>query len=209
MINLRPHPNVVQILGVSVDGADIALVLEFCEGGSLDNLLFNSAHEIPAKEQIRLAYEIAQGLLHIHMANIVHRDLASRNILLSKDLHAKISDFGLSRMVRHNEGKTKSNIGPIKWMAPEAFKRIYSEKSDVWGYGVVLSEIVNRHEPFENFDNLEVVQMIGVQHMTPTIDNNDKCPNLLRKIMTLCWNPNPEERPTFNEICNLFEDSQE
>jgi len=209
MINLRPHPNVVQILGVSFDGPYIALVLEFCEGGSLDTYLFDTANEIPTKQQIRLAYEIAQGLFHIHMGHIVHRDLASRNILLSIEKHAKISDFGLSRMLDNNVGKTKSNIGPIKWMAPEAFKRIYSEKSDVWSYGVVLSEIVNRHEPHDNLELFEATQKIGVEHKAPTIDNMPKCPGILLKIMKSCWKVVPEERPTFSKICKLFEEYYE
>jgi len=170
----------------------------------LDKLLFNSDEEISDTEKISLSYQIAQGLLHIHRAEIVHRDLASRNILLTGDRTPKLSDFGMSRMINKQEGKTMATEGPIKWMAPEAFNQIYSKKSDVWSYGIVLSEIVNRREPYEGLNNLDAGTQIRDKFLTPAI-NEDKCPPILLKIMKMCWNSSPKKRPSADVICTEFE----
>lgn len=78
--DLRPHPNVVQVLGVSVNGTYPAIVMEFCPGGSLDKFLANK--ELSVKEQYKLIKGIAAGMLHLHSSNIIHRDLAARNVLV-------------------------------------------------------------------------------------------------------------------------------
>jgi serine/threonine protein kinase len=80
--NIRPHPNVLQVLGVSTDGIAPAIIMEYCPGGSLDLLLFDKSKEVAADYQFRLILGIARGMLHLHKNNIVHRDLAARNILV-------------------------------------------------------------------------------------------------------------------------------
>jgi hypothetical protein len=135
MINLRSHPNIVQLLGFSVhpETDSVVLILEFCNGGSLDNALFdeNSTAVIPLEKKISWIKEIASGINHLHSNNIVHRDIAARNILLHND-EAKVTDFGMSRLINEQQqrGTTKSELGPIRWMAPEALKeKQYSAKS--------------------------------------------------------------------------------
>jgi serine/threonine protein kinase len=83
MISLPPHPNVVRMYGVSIDGTQPIIVMEYCAGESLDKVLYDKEHNISNEEKIRWAYEIAVGMCHLHKHNIVHRDLAARNILLS------------------------------------------------------------------------------------------------------------------------------
>ncbi len=127
--DLRPHPNVVQMLGVSSDGPYPVMILEFCDGGSLDTKLFQTSQELNTADQLAMVSSIAKGLYHLHKNQIVHRDMAARNILLNFN-QPKISDFGLSRLVNDTQkGTTRSNVGPIRWMAPESLKnQTYSTK---------------------------------------------------------------------------------
>jgi len=201
MIELPPHPNVVQVFGVSLDGPQPVIVMEYCAGGSLDTLLFDSNLKLSDEQKIRFVRGIALGMLHLHEHNIVHRDLAARNILLTGSRDPKISDFGLSRIIeRTGEGKTKTGIGPVLWMAPESIaQRIYSKKSDVWSF---VYEIVAQCQPHNDRNIIEVALEIRDRHLTPNIPNH--CPPILREVMQLCWQADPNQRPSFTEICRLL-----
>jgi serine/threonine protein kinase len=204
MLELPPHPNIVQLFGVSLDGPQPVIVMEYCAGGSLDKLLFDRHDEqgISNERKMELIQGIARGIFHLHKHNIVHRDLATRNILLSGNGDPKISDFGLSRILeKSEEGKTKNEFGPVRWMAPESIAtRNYSKKSDVWMFGIVVYEIVAQCEPHKEIVNvLEVATAIRDQGLTPKIP--DDCPPLLRQVMEMCWQKDPEQRPVSFLIC--------
>jgi insulin receptor len=152
-------------------------------------------------------------MCHLHKHNIVHRDLAARNILLThannlSEAHLKITDFGMSRVLHQgNEGITKNALGPIRWMAPESIgQQIYSKKSDVWMFGVLIYEIVARNEPHTDIDPNDVALFIRDHYLTPKIPND--CPHKLRQLMQMCWNKQPEQRPSFEEINIILEDSK-
>eukprot|EP00029_Vermamoeba_vermiformis_P000232 TRINITY_DN10259_c0_g1_i1.p1 TRINITY_DN10259_c0_g1~~TRINITY_DN10259_c0_g1_i1.p1 ORF type:complete len:299 (+),score=58.89 TRINITY_DN10259_c0_g1_i1:158-1054(+) len=202
---IPPHPNIVQLLGISIDGPQPLVVLEYCNEGSLDKLLFESDKLSTPDEQIALAEAIARGLDHLHQNSIVHRDLAVRNILLHHG-EPKISDFGMSRKLKEASqvGKTATNIGPIRWMAPEALaKQQYSTKSDVWTFGQLLYEIVARQEPHSNEDLLNVGVKIRDEGYTPVIP--ETCPPVLREVMQMCWKLDPNQRPEMSTICELLD----
>jgi serine/threonine protein kinase len=209
MITLPPHPNVVRMYGVSIDGTQPIIVMEYCAGGSLDTLLYDSHERISNEQKIEWVHEIAEGMRYLHKHNIVHRDLAARNILLSHPnshiANLKISDFGMSRILQQDmEGKTLNPIGPIRWMAPESIgKQIYSKKSDVWMFGILVFEIVARREPHVGVDPKAVITLIRDKYLTPTIPSD--CPEKLSQIMEMCWQKDPNQRPTMETICSLLE----
>ncbi len=133
MVQMRPHPNVVQLFGFSVNPEthSIILIIEYCAGGSLQTVLEDESVEISLNQKWQWMLGVAKGLAHLHSHNMVHRDVAARNVLLSHN-EPKLTDFGLSRLVEDQNlhGTTKSELGPIRWMAPESLKsRIYSVKS--------------------------------------------------------------------------------
>jgi len=201
--NLRPHPNVVLFIGMSIPPQPLTMITEYCEGGSLYHYLRNNTVNLETK--IGFVNGIALGMLHLHKEGIVHRDLAVRNILLTKHHECKVSDFGMSRETSNseNEGaKTKSNIGPIRWMAPEALKEMkYSHKSDVWSFGVVIWEIVTEKEPWDDMTPMEVALAVlreGKRLYIPDTDTN------LQMLMRLCWYESPEDRPNFETISRVL-----
>jgi predicted Ser/Thr protein kinase len=209
MISLPPHPNVVRMYGVSIDGTQPIIVMEYCGGGSLDKILYDTNEKISMEQKIRWVHEIAKGMYHLHKYNIVHRDLAARNILLShpdpNDAHAKISDFGMSRLLQQNMvGKTLNPIGPIRWMSPESIgQQVYSKKSDVWMFGVLVYEIIAQREPHTTMEPKQILILIRDEGLAPTIPSD--CPQKLRELMQMCWKKQPEQRPNFEMICEMLQ----
>jgi len=147
-------------------------------------------------------------MLHLHSEKIIHRDLAARNILLTENFDPKVSDFGLSRYKQASEdtGKTKSDVGPLKWMAPESIRmKTYSTASDVWSYGVVMWELVARVEPYQDLDPVNAAMAVCHQHRRLIVP--ESCDSTLGDVMQKCWTDEPEKRPSFKDICAYFSNS--
>ncbi|PRP74098.1 Protein kinase domain containing protein, partial [Planoprotostelium fungivorum] len=203
MQNLRPHPNVVLFLGITVTPDPLGMVTEFCHGGSLLSYLNKNA-DLDHDTKFKFIKGIALGMVHLSAEKIVHRDLAARNVLLTEHLEPKISDFGLSRLTEteDNAGQTQSMVGPIKWMAPEAINmRKYSTKSDAFAFGVTVWEICTQKEPWEGVTpvNAAVDVLAGARLAIP-----DEVPAQFTDLMINCWEQEPENRPDFLEICEFL-----
>eukprot|EP01122_Echinamoeba_exundans_P004384 TRINITY_DN1441_c0_g1_i3.p1 TRINITY_DN1441_c0_g1~~TRINITY_DN1441_c0_g1_i3.p1 ORF type:complete len:732 (+),score=74.76 TRINITY_DN1441_c0_g1_i3:25-2196(+) len=165
MCNLRPHKNIVQVLGVSVKENRFYLVMELMKT-SLERISVDPAFRRRIQDEPSIAnnyaLQIAAGMSHLEAEGVCHRDLACRNVLVDDAGTIKISDFGLSRKTEGPEaaGATQSNIGPIRWMAPENFLRVYSSKSDVWSYACTIYELVTGKPPHMQLDLLQCALMI-------------------------------------------------
>jgi len=201
---LRPHPNVVLFLGITLSPQPVTIVTEFCEGGSLYNMIHSGA-KFDLALQYRILRGIARGLLHLHSEGLIHRDLASRNILLTANNDVKVTDFGMSRQKHEtsNANKTYSGVGPLKWWPPEAIRdRTYSEKADVWSYAVTAWELLAKSEPYPNVDITEVAMKVVYEGLRLDIpaDTDPAIANILRA----CWQTDPDKRPTMKEICSAL-----
>ena len=128
---------------MSLDGPNPCIVLGFCGGGSLDRLLKDHDEPLNNDQKREYALKIAYGLLHLHQNNIVHRDLAARNILLANDGTPKISDFGMSRVIKDNSasGKTKATVIPLRWMVRTRNSHLIIMTSNV----LVANRLINSH----------------------------------------------------------------
>jgi serine/threonine protein kinase len=208
MMAMKPHPYVMQLVGVCTHAGSALVVLEFVSGGSLDKFLLKggSFSETKLKEII---YEIVSGLKHLHESNVIHRDLAARNILLDKDengeVTAKISDFGMSRVLEaeQRKGQTVTEFGPVPWMAPEAIGELkYSSESDMWSLGVTIWELITRQDPSKQMPLVDLAIAIRDSGFHPRVPS--WAPEWLKQILDGCWRKNPDERITTDEIIELL-----
>ncbi|XP_071041881.1 proto-oncogene tyrosine-protein kinase receptor Ret [Parasteatoda tepidariorum] len=201
------HPNVIQLLCACTDDeGPLYLIMEYAENGALINFLKkmrsdDSDVKMEISELFSFALQIARGMDYLASVKVVHRDLAARNVLVSSDKVLKISDFGLSRDVYQEDAYRKSTKGkvPVKWMALESLQtNIYTTKSDVWSYGVLLWEIVTIGDtPYPGIPPERLFSMLKDGYRMPKPDN---CPYHFYKIMRTCWREKPHERPHFREL---------
>ena len=156
--------------------------------------------------EISLQFSIL-GMQYIASKSIVHRDLAARNVLLTDSFNAKISDFGLScsTIVEKKSNKLYylPKKLPVKWLSIEALvSKIFSEKSDVWTFGVLMFEVFSFGQiPYPDLGLKDLMEYL-------TAGNRLGCPQAateeIYEIMMGCWKEDPEGRPTFQTLANVF-----
>lgn len=132
--------------------------------------------------------------------NFVHKDVAARNCMVTKDLQVKIGFLNLSYDLYSSEYYRFNNILiPLRWMAPEAISNDeFSEKSDVWSYGVLVWEVYTLGQtPFEDRSDEEVLKCIKDDLRLSKPEN---CPDTMASVMKKCWDTNPDGRPTFDQL---------
>jgi len=207
MCKIKPHSNVVQFQGYCKNNGTILVVTELCKRGSLLTFL-ESNSPMDKKLILNILNGIASGMNHLHKQGIVHRDLAARNILLTASLDVKVSDFGMSKILENSEidgQKTNSTIGPIRWMAPEFItEKLYSTKSDVWSFGVVIYEVTMRKIPYTEKTNEQVILHVCNSTQLP-LDQPVQYPKLAT-LMQICMDKDPKKRPNFDTICGYLLD---
>lgn len=200
------HQRLVRLYAV-VTQEPIYIITEYMENGSLvDFLKTTPGVKLTINKLLDMAAQIAEGMAFIEEQNYIHRDLRAANILVSDTLSCKIADFGLARLIEDNEYTAKEGAKfPIKWTAPEAINYgIFTIKSDVWSFGILLTEIVTHGRiPYPGMTNPEVIQNLerGYRMVRP-----DNCPEELYHLMMLCWKERPEDRPTFDYLRSVLED---
>ncbi|CAP35660.2 Protein CBG18159 [Caenorhabditis briggsae] len=159
-----------------------------------------TTHNISHRQLITFAADIASGMKHMAQRRVIHRDLAARNCLITNSLKIKISDFGLSHSGQEVIVK-KLKKAPIRWLAPETLQKgIFNEKTDVWSYGVLLTEIINRcaTDPLAPRTLKEVQEWIKESDHPHRIKNGE--PKELADLVDICCDKNSITRPNFQTV---------
>ncbi|KAL4335422.1 hypothetical protein GQ457_07G015250 [Hibiscus cannabinus] len=226
MISALQHPNLVKLYGCCIEGNQLLLIYEYMENNSLARALFGRDEQrftLDWSTRKKICMGIARGLAYLHEESrlkIVHRDIKATNVLLDKDLNAKISDFGLAKLDEEENTHISTRIaGTIGYMAPEYAMRGYlTDKADVYSFGVVLLEIVSgksntNYRPKEEFvyllDWAYVQQEQGnlLELVDPSLGSKYSDEEALRmlNLALLCTNPSPTLRPSMSSVVSMME----
>jgi serine/threonine protein kinase len=202
----------MQMWGVSVRRRPWLCIIELMKYGDVLSVVKAckfSTIQITLSEQLRICAQTADGMAHVASNGYVHMDLAARNILVGPGLLCKVADFGLTRKVdRENRDQyvqTEKMKVPMKWMSPESMdNRLWSQKSDVWSFGISMWEIFSYGEvPFAEMRNLDYQTKArgkkGVRLPMPPACN----PNVYA-VMMRCWDHLASARPTFSDLSTIF-----
>eukprot|EP00118_Oscarella_pearsei_P019525 m.208160 g.208160 ORF g.208160 m.208160 type:complete len:861 (+) comp39701_c1_seq7:1491-4073(+) len=234
MSQLR-HPNIITLLGKCVEEDPNCMVLEFMCYGDLTKFLHISKlgqetsiqepdsdevsehgeeekeaerHILTVEDLQLILTQICQGLAYMARRRYVHRDIATRNCLVGRELSVKIADFGLSRDIYANDYYRMKGMSlvPIRWMAPESIMYgKYSLKSDIWSFGVVVWEVFSfGMRPYYGMSNEEVMKCVtGGGMLVPP----DDCPSQFVALMRECWAKRPEDRPSGQGLVEMMADT--
>uniref|UniRef100_A0A8C5CIB6 Tyrosine-protein kinase n=1 Tax=Gadus morhua TaxID=8049 RepID=A0A8C5CIB6_GADMO len=199
------HDRLVHLHAV-VTMEPILIVTEFmCNGCLLDFLKTEEGRKLKIPKLIDMSGQVAEGMAYIEGKNYIHRDLRAANILVNEMLHCKIADFGLARIIETEYKAQEGAKFPIKWTAPEAINYgTFTIKSDVWSFGILLTEIVTYGRiPYPGMTNPEVIRQLDQFYRMPCPEG---CPEQLYDLMMGCWKEKPEERPTFEHLQHTLND---
>ncbi|RHZ86364.1 hypothetical protein Glove_52g138 [Diversispora epigaea] len=196
--------NAIAIYGITKNPKEnkYMMVMDYAQYGSLRNLLNNMFKELNWRGKYNILSKIVIGLTNIHEMGLMHKDFHSGNIVNQSLTLSYITDFGLCKPVTEND--PENIYGVIPYMAPETLSRgEYTKASDIYSFGMVMLEVLTSYPPYYNIPH-DVNLVIKIRKgLKPEI----KCeiPQFLKEIMEKCWNFEPLNRPTAEELKSQLE----
>ncbi|XP_057374868.1 fibroblast growth factor receptor-like [Daphnia carinata] len=218
MKSLKPHPNIVTLFGCCTDKDPVFVIMEYVNGGKLQSFLrqsradhyygnlYGASSHLSSRDLTSFAYQVSRAMEFLNSKGIIHRDLAARNVLINEERVCKVADFGFARDIMGNhiyERKSEGRL-PIRWMAPESlYDNVFSSKTDVWSFGVLLWEIVTLGStPYPGMTADAVMRKVREGYR---LEKPDHCKREVYNVMFYCWEKDAAQRPAFNELVELLE----
>nr|XP_020458564.1 tyrosine-protein kinase receptor Tie-1 isoform X3 [Monopterus albus] len=213
LCKLGQHPNIINLIGACENRGYLYIAIEYAPYGNLLDFLRKSrvletdpafakehgtASTLTSQQLLQFSVDVATGMHYLSDKQFIHRDLAARNVLVGDSLVAKIADFGLSRGEEVYVKKTMGRL-PVRWMAIESLNySVYTTKSDVWSFGVLLWEIVSLGgTPYCGMTCAELYEKLPQGYR---MEQPKNCDDEVYELMRQCWRDRPYERPPFSQI---------
>uniref|UniRef100_A0A914VMS5 Mitogen-activated protein kinase kinase kinase n=1 Tax=Plectus sambesii TaxID=2011161 RepID=A0A914VMS5_9BILA len=202
------HRNIIQFYGVCPTDPDFFILTEYAMHGSLYDYLHNLDNpDLTFIEILAWSEQMGQGLHYLHYEApdiTIHRDMKSKNVVLSEKLVCKLCDFGTSKNLTHTQTAWTWG-GTAAWMSPEIINQSssgISTATDVWSYAVVLWEMLTREIPYDGLTEFRIYSLIaeyGTKLIIP-----ESCPDRLTRLIRSCWKRDPKERIDFKQILAII-----
>ncbi|CAK73564.1 unnamed protein product (macronuclear) [Paramecium tetraurelia] len=182
------HPNIINFREVykTVKGK-LCIVMDYAEGGDLAQLIKNYEGSIPESRILDWFTQMCLAIKHCHDRKVIHRDIKTQNMFLTKDMRIRLGDFGIARLLDNTRDKAHTMVGTPYYLAPELLEnKPYSFKGDVWSLGVILYEMCAKTPPF-NADSLASLALKIVRGQYQAISNNysSQLRTLVNQLLTM------------------------
>eukprot|EP00056_Hartaetosiga_gracilis_P014494 m.240713 g.240713 ORF g.240713 m.240713 type:complete len:1287 (-) comp15849_c0_seq1:35-3895(-) len=215
LLSEEKHSSLVKMYGMCVANDTPMIVMEYLPNGNLRDHLRDLKHHEDAvawAEILQCALAVSRGIEFLLSQGVIHRDLACRNVLVGVDLReTKISDYGMARYLSESDYYRKASNAklPVRWMAPESIEdRIWTLKSDVWSFGIVMWEMCNMGQtPYPKLSSSEILRNVrnAEKHLPMSFD----CPQGMVDVMVSCWKTDEGKRPAMGEVAKRLAELSE
>ncbi|CAM6107841.1 unnamed protein product [Calypogeia fissa] len=230
IIGQAQHRHLVRLLGWCHEKGELLLVYDYMPNGSVDQHLYHETDSVLTwSRRLKIVSGVATALAYLHEEweqRVIHRDVKSSNVMLDRDFNARLGDFGLARLSRHDQAPPSTAVlaGTYGYMAPELAHTLKpTEKTDVYSFGALVLEMATGRQPLlskvdsESFNELLLVNWVWSLYRDDALEDAADCrlknayePGemvMFLKIGLLCSHPNPDERPSMREVLNMWKGS--
>ncbi|KIY65889.1 kinase [Cylindrobasidium torrendii FP15055 ss-10] len=218
VMEMLRHPNIVEYYGIEVHRDKVFIFEEYCENGTLGELLEHGRIEDEEVSQL-YTMQLLEGLDYLHAQGVVHRDIKPENILLDHQGILKLADFGAAKIIAKKQHRTTHNVpamsleavgvnnnltGTPMYMSPEVIKNSKAGRNgamDIWSLGCVVLEFATGKKPWSHLDNeWAIMYHIGVATQHPPLPDPDQMSDIGVDFIKTCLTIDPSQRPTAHEL---------
>ncbi|XP_040414790.1 serine/threonine-protein kinase Nek9 isoform X4 [Cygnus olor] len=201
ILALLQHENIIAYYNHFMDNTTLLIELEYCNGGNLYDKILRQKDKLFEEEMVLwYLFQIASAVSCIHRAGILHRDIKTLNIFLTKANLIKLGDYGLAKKLNSEYSMAETLVGTPYYMSPELCQGVkYNFKSDIWAVGCVIFELLTLKRTFDATNPLNLCVKIVQGNRAMEVDSTVYSRELIQMVHS-CLDQDPEKRPTADEL---------